>query len=87
MTRKTVDVIKDEEGKRPDYDGDYHNATYHDDGTVTITIRGNPDKEIADAIRDAETLDELKSGLVGELTNAQVRGKRPDNAGSPGDNS
>jgi len=36
---KTVDVIgsgTENDPYRPDYDGDYMNAEYHDDGTVTI---------------------------------------------------
>ena len=45
------------------------------------------ENDLADAIREAETPDELKSALVGELTNVQVRGKRPDHAGGPGGNS
>lgn len=81
MTRKTVDVINSDGDRRPNYDGEYHNATYHDDGTVTITVSGNPDKELRKAIQDAETMDELKSALVGELTDAQVKDKRPDHAG------
>jgi len=40
MSRITVDAIGDgteEQPHRPDYDGPYRNAEYHDDGTVTIT--------------------------------------------------
>lgn len=36
---KTVKIIgdgSDENPLRPDYNGDYQNADYHDDGTVTI---------------------------------------------------
>ena len=33
----TVDVTESFDGARkPDYDGSYQNAVYHDDGTVTI---------------------------------------------------
>lgn len=80
MTRKTVQIIEDDGERRPDYDGTYYNSTYHNDGTVSITIPGNADRDIADAIQQAETLDELKNALLGELTNAQVKGRRTDNS-------
>ena len=38
---KTVDVVGDgaiDNPRKPDYDGRYLNAEYHNDGTVTIEI-------------------------------------------------
>lgn len=47
----------------------------------SITV-DNADKDLGDAIRQSDTLDDLKDALVGELSDAQVKGRRPDHAGS-----